>query len=332
MIEELRSFADDAPAEEEGEEAPMDAATQEFWDAVIKKAKTLKPLAPENLSLATLDQADDEAQCFNVVKGILKDWGLGDKEIMAEVELLKEIENSDVEDMSEDDFTDFRTNTRVQMRKKVSSPEWKTTVDQSLAEYFAPPYENTDGTPDWMKGYCMEFILTTILDHKSTFETSEEWDEDLFLEKVNGLLESHKLRIGYDPNYNWEDESGQALTVTLETTEGQFVDSVKYKFPDPSQFDQPELMEPINKLLAPKDLQFIDASYNNEDAEMANYNWILLSAKDATRLTAKYGPVKEWYQRLPASEDFDDEEGTPEDDLEEPEPPKKQAPNKPKKH
>jgi len=117
------------------------------------------------------------------------------------------------------------------------------------------------------------------------------------------------------------------LTVNLETTEGQYIDSAKYTFPDPSQFDQPELMTPINKLLAQKDLKFVDATYNAEDGEMANYHWVLLSAKDADRLSAKYGSMKDWYARLPAQEEFDDEEGA-EEEIEEPEPPKKQKARK----
>lgn len=274
--------------------------------------------------LASLDQASDEAQCFNVVKSILKDWGLGDKEIMAEIELLKEIDSHEqIEEMEAAQFEEFRKKLRIQTKEKVASPDWKTTVDEALADYFAPPYENSDGTADWMKGYCMELILTTVLDNKPSFETSEEWDEDLLLEKANGLLAPHKLRLAYDPNYNWEDESGKPLTVTLETTEGQFIDSAKYTFPDPSQFDQAELMEPFNKLLAPKDLKFVDASYTNEDNEVANYTWMLLSAKDAARLQTKYGAVSEWYERLPAQDEYD-EEGEEELEEPEPEPPKKQ--------
>lgn len=324
LIESLVPYADDAPEMEE--EGPMDAANEEFWANVIKDAKTLKPLPVESLSLKSLDDAQTEAECFNVLKCIVNDWGMGEKEIMAEAQLLAELDrNEEIEEMDEDEFHDYRVNLHKQMKKKVSSPQWNKSVDEALAEYFAPPYENSDGTADWIKGYCLEFILTTILDNKPVFETTEEWDEMLLLEKVNDLLVPHKLRIAYDPKYNWEDESGKPLTVSLETTDGTFIDSVEKTFEDPTQFDQFELIEPINKLLAPKDLQFVDASYTNDEEEIANYTWVLLSANDAQRLTEKYGPLTNWYERLP--QELYDEEGV-EEEYEEPEPEKIEKPRK----
>jgi len=173
-----------------------------------------------------------------------------------------------------------------------------------------------------MKEYCIEIILTTLLDVKPTFETTEEWDEDVFVEKLNVMLEPLNMRIFWDPKYDWEDETGKSpLMVYLETIDHKFIDSESHNFPDPTQFDQVDLIEPINRLLGRKGFKCVDASYFL-DAEVASYCWVLLPKEEAEQTVKKYGAFSEWYQYFPDSGE-EGEEGAEEEEEGEPEPPKK---------
>jgi len=69
----------------------------------------------------------------------------------------------------------------------------------------------------------------------------------------------------------------------------------------------------------------MDASWFGED--VANYNWLFLSAKEVNRLEKKYGKLTEWYKFFPERDELDEEgegeEGEGEE-MEEPPPKKKE--------
>jgi len=208
----------------------------------------------------------------------------------------------------------------------------KLSIDEAITNSFDSYLLNKEGEgPQWLKPFCFEFMLTTILDAKPGVETDDEWDEDSFVESVNGALDQNKLQVVFDPDYNWEDTTGsEPLTVSLETLDEKPIGSTKYTFPDPEEFDQADLMTPINELLASKGLRFLDASWL--DSDTIQYNWILFPAKEGDRLEKKYGSLTEWWQHFPQrEEDEEGEEGEEgnveeaEEDYEEPEPPKKKV-------
>lgn len=327
LIEELTPFAKDAPNEEEVQ--PMDGMNEQFWKDVATKAQTLPLVPPEKLSLDSFNACKTEAEVIALTKSIFKDFGVSDRDVVAEVQMLKMLEKEEMpENMEENDFSEYRKGLLLQIRKnldKVAPGE----LEQSIASYFNEPFGDQDKPAVWMKGYCLELILTTLLDAKPAFDTTDNWDEDFLLEKVNEMLEPHKMMLSYDPSYDWEDTTGaHPLVISLETPEKKLIAKTEYKFPDPEEFDQSDIMDPINQLLKPKDLKFVDASWFGE--EVATYNWILLPAKEATRLEAKYGPLTDWYAEFPERiEDLEEGEGEMMEEEEEPEevaPPPKAAP------
>jgi len=275
---------------------------------------------------------------INITKCVLNDFGISPLEVATELELLKQLDMDEkVEELEENEFADYRKSLRLNIRKQLEQKGGNLAIDEALVQHFESPLENNEGSPAWLRPFCLEFILTAVLDSKPGFETTEEWDEEVLLENVNQVLEPHKLKIAYDPNYDWESLSGEALVVHLETTDGKNVESASYTFPDPEQFDQPELMEPVNTVLASKGLKFVDASYVTEDA--ASYNWILMPVEEAQRLTEKYGALPEWYKEF-VQDDEEGEEGAYEegmDDLDEeeeegePAPPSRNKKPEPKK-
>jgi len=278
---------------------------QKFWAEVVKKSKNLPLIAPDKLSLQSFDTCKDEAEAIAVTKSILKDFGVSDTEILSEVQLFKQLQDVSEEGMDDEEFSVYRRNLLDEIKKEAAGS--KMSADEAIVSFFYAPFHEKGGDGSWLKPYCIEFILTTIIDNKPGFELHDEWEEDTFLEKVNSILETRDMKFSYDPDYDWEDTSGSApLPVNLETMAGDLISSVKHTFEDPEQFDQQDLMQPINKLLESKDLKFMDASWVSEETL---YTWLLFPVKDAKRLEKKYGSLSEWYQFFPEREAEEGEEG-----------------------
>jgi len=282
----------------------------------------------QTLSLNSFDSCKSEAEIIVVTKAILKDYGITDNDIRAQGILLKT--EDDPENFEDDDYISHRQAKLEAIKKGFEENPPKDPVEEVIVQCLASPYamKETD-SPLWLKPFCLEFIVTTILDGKPSFETSDDWEEDSFLEHVNTTLESKNMSLSYDPEYDWEDTSGaHPLPMTLQDEKGNEIANTKYTFPDPQEFDQKDIMVPINELLAKRNLKFMDASWLED--EVVCYNWILENAKEADRLETKYGKLTEWYKDFPQHEEEEGEEGEEGEEVEEAEiePPKRQEQKK----
>jgi len=313
------------------------------WDKVTRELKT-KPLPPaEGLSFASLDEAQNESDALAIFKSIMHDFKVQDSEIVATMRLLERLDN-EPELLQEHETDEEYLKARLQLLNDIKTgleklKDWN--LDQEICRYFDHPYSEEEEGPAWMKSYLMELLFTTLLDHRPEIEMSgDAWDENSLLMKINEVLDANKLgvKLAYDPSYNWENASGdQPLTVHLETTNGQQIMSTTYNFPDPNQFDQQDLMVPINELLSTKkNVKLYDATDARYEDEIA-YTWIMMPKDDGDRLVQKYGAFTEWYEEFPLR-NMDEEEGFEEEeegDFEEAAPVKKLAdpkvPPKPKK-
>jgi len=316
MIEQLKPFAKGAKKEKLVQ--PLSSLSQKMWAKHAARAKTIPPIPVEQLSLECFDKAKDPAEMIAITKNIFKDFGVSNIEILAEIQALRQLEED--EEVEEQDFVAYRKTLFSEIKARLSKNGNLPPVEDEIAKYFDSPLEGEEEEgAQWLKPYCVELLLSTILDMKPGFETSENWDEVSFLEQLNGVLESQKLRVAYDAEYDWEDTSGkQPLTINLETMEGKSIGSQSHTFPDPEEFDQSDLIEPINILLKKKGITFIDASWFSD--EVANYHWLLYPSPEAERLEKKYGKLSNWYQYFPqrGDEEGEDEEGFEEGEEEEP--------------